>query len=82
MKALDDGIGETLATLRRLGIAERTFVLFFSDNGGAGHMKNTPLRGGKGSVWEGGHRVPAIAWWPGTIPAGRVRSGGARLRDC
>jgi arylsulfatase A-like enzyme len=44
-------------------------VIFTSDNGGAGGCINKPLRGGKGSVWEGGLREPTIAWWPGTIPA-------------
>lgn len=71
-EALDESIGSILDTLERLDLAEKTFVLFFSDNGGARHCKNDPLRGGKGSVWEGGHRVPAIAWWPGRIEAGRV----------
>ena len=51
-------------------LARDTLVLFMSDNGGAAHMRNTPLRGRKGNVWEGGHRVPALAWWPGTIEAG------------
>ena len=71
-EAMDQGVGEILDALERHGIAERTLVLFFSDNGGAGHCKNDPLRGGKGSVWEGGHRVPAIAWWPGKIKPGTV----------
>lgn len=70
MKALDENIGAILDAVERNGIAERTLVLFFSDNGGASHMRCDPLRGKKGSVWEGGHRVPAIAWWPGKIEAG------------
>jgi arylsulfatase A len=55
-----------------LGLAEKTFVLFTSDNGGAPRhgADNGPLRGGKGSTFEGGMRVPTIAWWPGKIPAG------------
>ena len=69
-EALDESVGAMLGALRRLQLAERTFVFFFSDNGGAGHMDNGPLRGRKGQPWEGGHRVPAIAWWPGTVPAG------------
>ena len=72
MKALDESVSAILDAVRKNGIAGRTLVLFFSDNGGARHMRNTPLRGGKGSVWEGGHRVPALAWWPGTIRRGRV----------
>lgn len=70
--AMDQGVGRILDTLNRQGIAERTLVLFFSDNGGARHCRNDPLRGGKGTVWEGGHRVPAIAWWPGRIRPGSV----------
>ena len=72
MKAMDDGIGEIVAALKRLGLAENTLVFFFSDNGGTRHGSNAPLRGGKGSVWEGGHREPAIAWWPGKIKPGTI----------
>ena len=72
MKAMDDGIGQIVAALKRLGLAENTLVFFFSDNGGTRYGSNGPLRGGKGSVWEGGHREPAIAWWPGKIKAGTV----------
>ncbi len=78
--------GAILDTLCELGIAENTLVLFTSDNGAAaptgprraailagrgGIGSNLPLRGGKGSTWEGGMREPFIAWWPGTVPAGR-----------
>ena len=67
---MDRGVGSILDTLNRLGIAERTLVLFFSDNGATPDGSNGALRGHKSSVWEGGHRVPAIAWQPGTITAG------------
>jgi arylsulfatase A-like enzyme len=70
MASLDESVTRILDALRKEKIAQRTLVLFFSDNGGARHMRNDPLRGGKGTVWEGGHRVPAIAWWPGTIQKG------------
>jgi len=72
MKALDDNVGAILDAVHQHGLAERTLVIFFSDNGGASHMRCDPLRGRKGQVWEGGHRVPAIACWPGKIkPATR-----------
>lgn len=81
---LDWTVGEVLAALDRLKLATNTLVIFTSDNGGA--IKNTyddgtnplhsrqppngALRGFKGSLYEGGHRVPFIARWPGRIPAG------------
>jgi len=71
MQSLDASVGAILDAVEAAGIAEETFVFFFSDNGGAGHMRCDPLRGKKGTVWEGGHRVPAIAWWPGKIEPGR-----------
>lgn len=68
---LDDGVGQLRKTLVDLEIDDKTFVLFFSDNGPAGDWPDTDdYRGRKGSVYEGGHKVPAIAWWPGTIKAG------------
>ena len=70
MKAMDDGIGEVVAAVKRLGLAADTLVFFFSDNGATPRGSNAPLRGHKGSVWEGGHREPAIAWWPGRIKPG------------
>ncbi len=71
---IDEGIGALRRTLVDLGIDKKTFVLFFSDNGPSGDFPSgSPnLRGGKGSVYEGGHKEPAIAWWPGTISAGAV----------
>ena len=71
LTALDQGVGEILDTIKAAQIEQRTFVFFFSDNGPAGGSAG-PLRGRKGSNWEGGHRVPAIAWWPGKIPAGKT----------
>jgi len=70
--AMDDGVGEIIAKLRELNLDTNTLVLFFSDNGGTSENRSTgpKLRGQKGTVWEGGHRVPSIAWWPGKIAAG------------
>ncbi len=72
MQELDTGIGRILETIQSCGIAENTFVFFFSDNGAIGAGSNLPFRGGKASLLEGEHRVPAIAWWPGRIAAGTV----------
>jgi len=71
-RALDDSVGAVYRKVRELGLAQDTFILFFSDNGGTRDNRSTGdrLRGLKGSVYEGGHRVPAIAWWPGRIPPG------------
>lgn len=79
--AMDEGVGEILDTLRRLELADRTLVLFFSDNGAISPGSNSPLRGHKASVWEGGHRVPAIAWQPGAIAAGGVTDQLAATMD-
>ncbi len=67
---MDWSVGQVLDTLRELKLAEKTLVIFTSDNGGTARGSNAPLRGFKGSTWEGGMRAPTIAWWPGKIPAG------------
>jgi arylsulfatase A len=76
IESLDEGIGRLLSTLDAEGIADRTIVVFTSDNGGLmqpGHSTvNVPLRVGKGSAYEGGIRVPLIIKWPGVTPAGSV----------
>lgn len=69
---MDAAIGEILAALEKSGRAKNTLILFLSDNGGSGNGGNAPLRGHKGTMWEGGLRVPFIAWWPGHLPAGKV----------
>ncbi len=72
IEALDKGIGVVIDSLKRHGLEENTFVFFCSDNGPAGPGSAGPLRGRKGSLWEGGHRVAAIAYWPGRIAGGSV----------
>ena len=69
LEEMDQGVGQILDAVNRSGIANNTLVFFFSDNGAIGAGSNKPFRGGKFSHYEGGHRVPAIAWWPGKIKA-------------
>lgn len=78
VEAVDQSVGRILAALREKGIERETLVFFTSDNGGyrtyqGGYhniSENGPLRGQKTEVYEGGHRVPAIAWRPGGIGPG------------
>lgn len=79
--ALDQAIGRVLDSLDRAGVAENTFVFFYSDNGafrlnreGIDVGSNSPLRSGGVTCWEGGLRVAALARWPGKIPAGTSTS--------
>jgi arylsulfatase len=79
MKDLDDHVGEILQTLRDLGVADNTIVVFTADNGPEimtwpdGGM--TPFRGEKGTTWEGGVRAPMLVSWPGKIKAGVINNG-------
>lgn len=74
VEEIDASTGELLRALTRLGIDEKTLVVFTSDNGGPIRQgaNNTPLRAGKGTTWEGGMRVPCLVRWPKAIPAGTV----------
>ncbi|MFC1792865.1 sulfatase-like hydrolase/transferase, partial [Planctomycetota bacterium] len=54
------------------GLERKTFIFFCSDNGATKNGSNGALAGYKGSLWEGGHRVPAVAYWPGRIKPGTV----------
>ena len=71
---MDEGIGKIVDTIRRLGLEQKTFIFFCSDNGATKNGSNGALAGYKGSLWEGGHRVPAVAYWPGRIQPGTVTS--------
>ncbi|MFW6045224.1 MAG: sulfatase-like hydrolase/transferase [Planctomycetota bacterium] len=73
VEAMDDGVGLIVDTLRELDLEEDTLIVFCSDNGAVEELgDNGGLRGAKGDVYEGGHRVPCIATWPGRIPAGTI----------
>lgn len=71
---MDLQIGRVLATLKEEGLSENTLVIFCSDNGGTGKYgsSNKPFRGKKGQFYEGGHRVPAIMYWPSKIAPAKV----------
>ncbi len=72
IEAVDDSVGRILRKLDTLGIADRTVVVFMSDNGGLWPQatSNEPLRAGKGFPYEGGFREPLIVQWPGTVQPG------------
>lgn len=86
VEEIDWGVGEIMKTLKAQGLAENTLVFFTSDNG-PWIIKNERggssglLRDGKGSTWEGGMRVPGIAWWPGTVEAGTIQTQRASTLD-
>jgi arylsulfatase A-like enzyme len=79
MSQLDDVVGGIMAKLKAEGLDDNTIVAFTTDNGAENFTwpdgGNTPFSAGKGTIMEGGMRVPMIARWPGHIPAGKVQNG-------
>ena len=82
VESMDESVGRILRTLTELRLDGKTLVVFTSDNGGLSAREgpntpatsNTPLRAGKGYLYEGGLRVPLLVRWPGVVPAGSVVS--------
>ncbi len=79
MAQLDDVVGSVMKKLEDLGVADETILVFTTDNGAENFTwpdgGQTPFAGGKGTVLEGGMRVPCILRWPGKVPAGKVENG-------
>jgi arylsulfatase len=79
MAQLDDDVGLVLQKLKDLGLDDNTIVVFTTDNGTETFTwpdgGNTPFRGQKGTIYDGGFRVPALVRWPGKVPAGTVENG-------
>ena len=80
---VDEGLGQIRAALEKHGIARNTVIFFFTDNGPTPEAPsgNPMWRGNKGSLYEGGHKVPFIAWWPGKIAPGGESSTPAITLD-
>lgn len=79
IRSLDQSVGRLVATLDELGLTDNTLIIFMSDNGGISWTSefdkkpitdNSPFKGGKAMMFEGGIRVPLVFRWPGKIPAG------------
>ena len=77
----DRAIGRLVAKLKKLGELDNTIIVYSSDNGSYRQERNGELRGKKGSLFEGGHRVPGIIYWKGGIPGGRVEDEPAGAVD-
>jgi arylsulfatase A len=84
LNELDWGVGQIFSALSEAGVSDNTFVFFTSDNGPSLYREVRggnagPLRCGKGTTWEGGVRMPAIAWWPSKISPGRTQEMAATV---
>jgi len=77
----DRAIGRLVARLEELGELDNTIIIYSSDNGSYRQERSGELRGKKGSLFEGGHRVPGIIYWKGGIPGGRVEDEPAGAVD-
>ena len=80
IECIDWSVGQILQALKTLGLDGKTLVVYTSDNGPAAGSAG-PLRGTKGSTWEGGMREPCLMRWPGEIPAGKVCGELATIMD-
>jgi arylsulfatase A-like enzyme len=89
VQSMDENVGRILQSLEKRGVSDRTIVIFTSDNGGLINKwgsnyvvtNNAPLRSGKGSLYEGGVRVPLIILWPGVTKAGSISHEPVVLTD-
>lgn len=81
LESVDSAIGQVLAVLQRHKLANNTLVIFTNDNGGERLSDNRPFFHHKGTLWEGGIRVPAIVRWPARLPAGKVSRQAAISMD-
>jgi arylsulfatase A-like enzyme len=81
MKSLDDGVGAVIKALDETGLSKQTIVFFTNDNGGEKFSDNGEFAKDKGTLWEGGIRVPAFVRWPGKIKAGTITTQAAITMD-
>ena len=81
LERADQGVGEILAALERRGLVNDTLVIFTNDNGGEWLSRNDPFFHHKGTLWEGGIRVPLILRWPGRLPANKTSAQAAITLD-